>query len=58
MKTSNEIKTELKKQGFDIKGIKIKVEKFHEFIWVTLADMSLKNEIEKAILQLYRSETS
>ena len=49
MKTANEIKAELKKQGFDIKGIKIKVETLHEFIWVTLTDMSLKNEIEKAI---------
>ena len=49
MKTAKEIKAELKKQGFDIKGIKIKVETFNEFIWVTLTDMSLKNEIEKAI---------
>ena len=49
MKTANEIKAELKKQGFDIKGIKIKVETFHEFIWVTLPNLELKNEIEKAI---------
>ena len=49
MKTAKEIKAELKKQGFDIKGIKIKVETFREFIWVTLPEMSLKNEIEKAI---------
>ena len=49
MKTAKEIKSELKKQGFDIKGIKIKVETFHEFIWLTLPSLELKNEIEKAV---------
>ena len=46
---SHEIKAELKKQGFDINGIKIKVDTFHEFIWVTLPNLELKNEIEKTI---------
>ena len=46
---SHEIKAELKKQGFDINGIKIKVDTFHEFIWVTLLNLELKNEIEKTI---------
>ena len=49
MVTAKEIKAELKKQGFDIKGIKIKVESFYEFIWVTLPDLQLADEIEKAI---------
>ena len=43
MKTAKEIKSELKKQGFDIKGIKIKVETFREFIWLTLPNLELKN---------------
>lgn len=49
MKTAKEIKVELKRQGFDIKGIKIKVERFQEFIWVTLPNLELKKEIEKVI---------
>ena len=49
MKTAKEIKSELKKQGFDIKGIKIKVETFREFIWLTLPNLELKNVIEKAV---------
>lgn len=49
MATAREIKAELKKQGFDIKGVKIKVESFYEFIWITLPDLELKNEIEKAV---------
>lgn len=49
MATAREIKAELKKQGFDIKGIKIKVESFYEFIWITLPNLGLKNEIEKAV---------
>ncbi|HEM3492592.1 TPA: hypothetical protein U1B14_002018 [Streptococcus suis] len=51
MKTSREIKAELKKQGFDIKGIKIKVENFYKFIWVTLPNVEIKNEIEKVICE-------
>ena len=49
MATAREIKVELKKQGFDIKGVKIKVESFYEFIWITLPNLELKNEIEKAV---------
>jgi hypothetical protein len=49
MKTAKQIKEELKKQGFDIKGVKIKVDSFYEFIWITIPDLELKNEIEKAV---------
>ena len=36
MKTSNEIKKHLKEKGVEIKGLKIKVEKLYNFIWITL----------------------
>lgn len=52
MKSSLQIKKELKEKGFNLKGVKIKVESLHEFIWVYVPSVSDYKEIEKAISEI------
>ena len=52
MKSSLQIKKELKEKGFNLKGVKIKVESLYEFIWVYVPSETDYTEIEKAISEI------
>lgn len=51
MPTAKELKAEIKKNGIDTKGIRIRVEYFEEFVWIKLKDMTKANEIKEIICQ-------
>ena len=52
MKNARQIKTELKEKGFDLKGVKIKVENAYNFLWVTVPSLVKYEGIEKALTEI------
>ena len=52
MKSSLQIKKELKEKGFNLKGVKIKVESLYEFVWLYVPSETDYTELEKAISEI------
>jgi hypothetical protein len=52
MKSSLEIKKELKEKGFNLKGVKIRVDSIYNFLWVTVPSLVQYEGIEKALTEI------
>ena len=52
MKSSLEIKKELKEKGFNLKGVKIRVDSIYNFLWVTVPSLVQYEGIEKALIEI------
>lgn len=52
MKSSLEIKKELKEKGFNLKGVKIRVDSIYNFLWVTVPSLVQYEGLEKALTEI------